>query len=64
MGQEIDNMEGLGLHTNAAGETIVTLVSDDNFNPLFQRTVLLQFALDAEVDGTARPSRASAAARP
>jgi len=64
MGQEIDNMEGLGLHTNAAGETIVTLVSDDNFNPLFQRTILLQFALDAEVDGTARPSRASAAARP
>lgn len=43
--KEIDNMEGLGVHTNAAGETIVTLISDDNFNRFFQRTLLLQFAL-------------------
>lgn len=42
--QEIDNMEGLGVHQNAAGETILTLISDDNFNPL-QRTILLRFAL-------------------
>lgn len=51
MDQNIDNMEGLGVHTNAAGETIVTLISDDNFNSFFQRTVLLQFALD--LDGKA-----------
>jgi len=42
--QEIDNMEGLGVYQNAAGETILTVISDDNFNPL-QRTILLRFAL-------------------
>jgi len=41
---QIDNMEGIGLHRNAAGETIVTLISDDNFSVL-QRNLLLQFAL-------------------
>ena len=44
LGYEIDNMEGIGLHRNANGETILTLISDDNFLP-FQRTLLLQFAL-------------------
>jgi hypothetical protein len=44
LGYEIDNMEGLGVHKNAAGETILTLISDDNFLPI-QRTLLLQFAL-------------------
>ena len=43
---EIDNLEGLAVRTTAAGETILTLVSDDNDN-LFQRTLLLQFALTA-----------------
>ena len=42
---EIDNMEGLAVHTDAAGQTILTLISDDNFNSYLQRTVLLQFAL-------------------
>lgn len=42
--QQIDNMEGLAVHTNAAGETILTMISDDNFSFL-QRTLLLQFAL-------------------
>ena len=45
MNQQIDNMEGLAIHRNSAGETILTLISDDNFNRLLQRTVLLQFAL-------------------
>lgn len=45
MDHEIDNFEGLGVHVNAAGETIVTLISDDNFNRLLQRTLLVQFAL-------------------
>jgi hypothetical protein len=41
---QIDNMEAMAVHKNAAGETIVTLVSDDNFSRL-QQTVLLRFAL-------------------
>jgi hypothetical protein len=41
---QIDNMEALSVHRNAAGETILTIISDDNFNPL-QRTILLRFAL-------------------
>lgn len=45
MDQEIDNMEGLAVHSGARGETILTLISDDNFNKFLQRTVLLQFAL-------------------
>ena len=44
---QIDNMEGIAVHRNAAGETIVTLVSDDNFSVL-QRNLLLQFALVVE----------------
>jgi hypothetical protein len=47
LGYEIDNMEGIGVHRNASGETIVTLISDDNFLP-FQRTLLLQFAVAGE----------------
>ena len=44
---EIDNMEGLAIHRDAAsGETILTLISDDNFNPL-QRTLLLEFTLSS-----------------
>ena len=42
---EIDNMEGLAVHRTATGETLLTLLSDNNFNPLLQRTVLLQFAV-------------------
>jgi hypothetical protein len=43
-GYQIDNMEGIGVHRTAAGETVLTLVSDDNFSPI-QRTILLQFTL-------------------
>lgn len=48
LNQEIDNMEGLAVHKGAGGETLLTLLSDDNFNGLFQRTVLLEFALAAD----------------
>ncbi len=48
MTSEIDNMEGLALHKGPRGETVLTLVSDDNFNHLLQRTILLQFTLLAE----------------
>ena len=44
---QIDNMEGMAIHRNAAGETIVTLVSDDNFS-VIQRNLLLQFVLVGE----------------
>jgi hypothetical protein len=44
MGYQIDNMEGLGLHRDAQGRTVLTLISDDNFS-MFQRTLLLQFTL-------------------
>jgi hypothetical protein len=40
----IDNMEGLAVHTDANGDTVLTILSDDNFNPL-QRILLLQFTL-------------------
>ena len=48
MGYEIDNMEGLAVHKGAQGETVLTLVSDNNFNTTLQRTLLLQFTLLAE----------------
>ncbi|HEU5019497.1 MAG TPA: esterase-like activity of phytase family protein [Pseudolabrys sp.] len=41
---QIDNMEGIGVSRDAQGDTILTLVSDDNFSPI-QRTLLLQFKL-------------------
>ncbi len=41
----IDNMEGLSAHTNASGQTVLTMISDDNFNKLLQNTLLLQFIL-------------------
>jgi hypothetical protein len=44
LGYEIDNMEGLSLHRSTSGETVLTLISDDNFSVL-QRTLLLQFTL-------------------
>jgi hypothetical protein len=47
LGFQIDNMEGIAVHKNAQGETIITMVADDNFS-LFQRNLLLQFALVAE----------------
>lgn len=40
----VDNMEGISAHINKQGETIITLLSDDNFNG-FQKTLLMQFAL-------------------
>jgi hypothetical protein len=45
--QSIDNMEGLSVHRGPDGETVVTMVSDDNFSAL-QRTLLLQFTLFGE----------------
>ena len=44
LGQEIDNMEGIDAHVTAEGDTVLTMVSDDNFSML-QRTLILQFTL-------------------
>jgi hypothetical protein len=44
MGDEVDNMEGIDAHVTPEGDTVLTMVSDDNFS-LVQRTLLLQFTL-------------------
>jgi hypothetical protein len=40
----VDNLEGLAAGKGAHGETLLWLISDDNFNPL-QRNILLLFEL-------------------
>ena len=45
LSSEIDNMEGLAAHRGPAGETVLTLISDNNFNSFLQRNLLLQFTL-------------------
>ncbi len=47
LAHQIDNMEGIAVHRNAQGETIITLISDDNFS-VIQRNLLLQFKLVGE----------------
>lgn len=54
MRAEIDNMEGLAVHHAAKGGFVVTLISDDNFNRVLQRTLLLQFHLADHSGATKR----------
>lgn len=42
---KIDNMEGIAAHRDDRG-TIITLISDDNFNRSIQDTVMFQFRLN------------------
>ena len=49
----VDNMEAITAHKNKHGETIITLLSDDNFNS-FQKNLILQFALPNSAIVTAR----------
>jgi hypothetical protein len=44
MGYEIDNMEGIDAHVTPEGDTVLTMISDDNFS-VIQRNLLLQFTL-------------------
>ncbi len=44
LGDEIDNMEGIDAHVTPEGDTVLTMISDDNFS-MIQRTLLLQFTL-------------------
>ncbi len=46
----IDNFEGLAVRTSPQGETLLYLISDDNFN-FFQQTLFLQFRLGLSGDG-------------
>ncbi len=41
----VDNLEGLSVGTGTRGETLLWLISDDNFNPM-QRNILLMFELE------------------
>lgn len=45
MNRIIDNMEGLDVRAGADGETLVYLVSDDNFNASLQQTLIMMFEL-------------------
>jgi hypothetical protein len=40
-----DNMEGIAAHRDERG-TVITVISDDNFNRSIQSTVIFQFRLD------------------
>jgi len=42
---QIDNMEGIAAHQDDRG-TVITLISDDNFNKSVQSTVIFQFRLN------------------
>jgi hypothetical protein len=44
LGNEVDNMEGIDAHVTPEGDTVLTMISDDNFS-MIQRTLLLQFTL-------------------
>lgn len=44
LGNEVDNMEAIDVHQTADGQTVLTMVSDDNFS-VVQRNILLQFTL-------------------
>jgi hypothetical protein len=41
---EVDNMEGIDTHVTPERDTVLTMISDDNFSML-QRTLLLQFTM-------------------
>ena len=54
LNDDIDNMEGLSATRLADGQVILTMISDDNFNHILQRTVLLQFAVGSSEQAKTR----------
>ena len=50
----IDNMEAIGAYRTPSGETVLTLMSDDNYSPL-QRTLIMQFVLPERKPDAASP---------
>ena len=55
LADQIDNMEGLSVTRLKTGEVLVTMISDDNFNHILQRTMLLQFTINGSGQAKARP---------
>ncbi|WP_245279904.1 esterase-like activity of phytase family protein [Hyphomicrobium sp. 99] len=55
LNDQIDNMEGLAVTRLKTGEILITMISDDNFNQMLQRTLLLQFVLKDSGQAKARP---------
>ena len=55
LASQIDNMEGLSVTRLPDGEVLVTMISDDNYNHILQRTLLLQFTVDDNGQAKARP---------
>ncbi len=45
----VDNFEGIAVREDARQRTLIYIISDDNFSP-FQRTLLLQFRLESDVE--------------
>ncbi len=55
LGYHIDNMEGLAVHRSPDGDTIITLISDNNHS-ILQRTLFLRFKMkDGAVRNAADP---------
>jgi hypothetical protein len=46
---KIDNMEGIAVHKDERG-TVITVISDDNFNRSIQDTVMFEFRLEDGAD--------------
>ncbi len=57
LSDQIDNMEGLAVTRLETGEVLITMISDDNFNGVLQRTLLLQFVVKDGGQAKARPPR-------
>ena len=55
LNDEIDNMEGLAATRLKDGSVLITMISDDNFSHMLQRTVLLQFVVKDGRQAKARP---------
>jgi hypothetical protein len=55
LNDEIDNMEGLAATRLKDGSVLITMISDDNFSHMLQRTVLLQFIVRDGGQAKARP---------
>jgi len=41
----LDNMEGISVWTDASGQTRLTLVSDNNLNPIL-KTVIVEYVVN------------------
>jgi hypothetical protein len=54
MNDNVDNMEGLAVTWTKSGDVLITMISDDNFNHIIQRTLLLQFLLRDSEQAKAR----------